>query len=237
MISCNICGKLLLQITRNHLVNHNITIAQYKEKFVNAPLQDESIIMRGSKNPFYGKKHTDEVMLVLKTRELGIKKPPEFGENISRKHNAQDSKLKQVMSSTAYKDALSKAVTNWWKNLNEDQITARVTKMRYTNESTGYWLPLSKKTPFDAYAYEVRRVTEITYMSQFYQIANANLRGKGYDLDHRLSIYDGFKLNVPLDVVTHRCNLQIIPTIENQKKNRNSSISYEELLKEISQDV
>ena len=233
MISCAVCRKCLLQITRNHLLNHGITVAEYRERFPQHPLQDESIILRGKRNPFFGKTHSDEVINFLKKREAGIKKPSEWGENISRKHNAPNSKLKAVMASQSYRDALSRGVKNWWDSVSAEEKQSRFEKMRITNEANGYWIPFDERDPFLMYSSRVRYLTEESYRANFKKIVNAHLRGKGYDLDHRLSIHEGFKLNVLPEVIAHYKNLMILNEHDNKVKNRNSSVTLEDLYKEI----
>lgn len=236
MIYCLICNKQLLQITRNHLFRHNITVADYKKFYPNALLQDESIKLKGEKNPFFGKKHSDEILSFLKARESGIKKPQSFGDNISKKHNSIDSKLKKVMSTREYKESLSKGVKNWWNSLDKESRLKIKENCRISNEKNGNWIPLYEKEPFEAYTFEVRRLTEINFKQNFYLIENANLRGKKYDLDHMISIYDGFKQNISVEIISHYKNLRIIPSKDNQVKNKKSCKNYEMLLLEITDD-
>ena len=71
-----------------------------------------------------------------------------------------------------------------------------------------------------------------------FKIVNIELRGYkyGYELDHKYTVYDGFKNNVDQKIIGHYKNLECIPSLENSKKGRNSSITLKKLLKEIKYD-
>jgi|TARA_B100001059_G_C17794817_1_gene562397 hypothetical protein len=83
------------------------------------------------------------------------------------------------------------------------------------------------------YSYQVRNLTEKTIRREF--LDNSNLRSKDFHCDHKLSILEGFKQGVPVEIMADICNLEIIPKTENLKKGSKSSITFNELLEEISQ--
>jgi len=58
---------------------------------------------------------------------------------------------------------------------------------------------------------------------------------KGVSRDHLFSVYDGFKIGIPPEILRHPANCQLIPHSENQKKHRHSSITLSELLDRIKQ--
>lgn len=53
---------------------------------------------------------------------------------------------------------------------------------------------------------------------------------KGMSRDHLYSVHEGKQNRVPPDIMKHPANCSLIMQSENSKKNKNSSISYEELL-------
>ena len=68
------------------------------------------------------------------------------------------------------------------------------------------------------------------------QLENYEKRGKtgvvdAYHLDHKYSIYFGFKNNIPTQIIGNICNLEMIPWKENVTKNLQCSITLDELLK------
>lgn len=84
------------------------------------------------------------------------------------------------------------------------------------------------------YEKKVRQLTEKTFRKEW--ITGKQLRGKGYVLDHRLSISDCYKNQVPVDIAAHHCNLEIITEEENRRKGKQSSITFSELIIEITEN-
>jgi hypothetical protein len=77
-------------------------------------------------------------------------------------------------------------------------------------------------------AHNISRHTYKQYMAEINP--NNYIRGTGrYHLGHIYSIFDGFVNNVPLNVISSKHNLQIIPATENLQKSRNSWMTLEEL--------
>lgn len=232
MIQCQVCNKNLKQITRNHLVQHKISVAEYKILFPSSPLQDESIIMRGESNPFYGKKHSDETVKVLKEKALTRTPNPEVGKKISNLWKDPNGNYRKLMSSEEYRQKMKFVMTDWWSSATESEKEKRFEKMKQTNLSNKRWLPVEDKDPFVVYRDEVRRITEETYIENFKSIENASLRGKGYDLDHVVSIYDGYLNEIPVEIMASIHNIRIIPTTANRSKSRKSHKTCEQLLEE-----
>jgi len=85
---------------------------------------------------------------------------------------------------------------------------------------------------FKKYSSMVHKLTRKTVKEYGNKIPNLVLRGNkhGYELDHKFSIYDGFKNNILPEIISRYNNLQIIPTKENRSKKSNSVISYQELI-------
>lgn len=108
-----VCDKQLKQITRNHLVRHEMTIADYKQKFAGAPLQDESIILRGERNPFFGREHTNEVKKRLSDHFLGGKNPT-AGKKISKLWDDSNSTYRQMMKSDTYREKMRCVAQEYW---------------------------------------------------------------------------------------------------------------------------
>jgi len=77
------------------------------------------------------------------------------------------------------------------------------------------------------YEYKAR-----TFTNRIISELELNIKRKdGQHIDHKFSIYEGFKYNVPLYIISHQCNLQIIDSHENLKKNIKCSITIDELYK------
>ena len=89
---------------------------------------------------------------------------------------------------------------------------------------------------FKRYSNRVWRETYRSIKNNYDKIVNIELRGMefGFDLDHKYSIYEGFKNNIDSKIIGHYKNLEILKSYTNRNiKNRRSSILIEDLLKEI----
>ena len=64
-----------------------------------------------------------------------------------------------------------------------------------------------------------------------YKLFKEQVKGKGLVVDHKFSILDGFKNNVPIDVISHKYNLRLITQKENLSKGSKSIISIDEIYK------
>jgi len=92
---------------------------------------------------------------------------------------------------------------------------------------------------FEKYHRNVDNISNLTFKKFHSKIKNSKLRGKkhGYSLDHKYSIFDGFNNNVDPEIISHWSNLECIPWLENSKKNKNSSITLEELKNQINEVI
>ena len=43
MVKCYICNKLFMQVAQSHLKHHGLTMQEYRAKFPDAEIQDESL--------------------------------------------------------------------------------------------------------------------------------------------------------------------------------------------------
>ena len=87
------------------------------------------------------------------------------------------------------------------------------------------------KNEFELYQTTVRNETKKVYHKYKSEINPKKLkRARGhYHLDHKLSVFDGFKNNIPVFIITSVHNLEMLTENENVVKNRNSSITKEQL--------
>lgn len=67
----------------------------------------------------------------------------------------------------------------------------------------------------------------------WYSAANRGNNLSGCSRDHLYSINDGFKNNIDPKILSHPANCKIVPHRKNQSKNKNSSITLDELLNRI----
>lgn len=232
MISCELCGKELKQITHNHLIRHQITVAEYRQKFPDSPLQDPTIIKSGEDNPFFGKKHNPVSREIMSEKAKLRPIDPNIGKQISEKWKDPNGIYRKMMPSESYRTKMSETTKSWWRSADSESKSSRFEKMRSTNQKNKRWLAPEDKKPFVAYRDAVRKLSNENFVKHFYEIENAKLRGKGYDLDHIVSIYEGYLRQVPVEVMSSLANLRMILASINKKKSRKSEMSCEQLLRE-----
>jgi hypothetical protein len=93
-----------------------------------------------------------------------------------------------------------KVTVTWVSDIKEDAVSLMVKRWKL-------------------YRSEVRRLTELVA----HQLDGIELRSfKGHHIDHKISIWDGFKRNIPCHEIASIRNLRIIPSHENMKKGRKS---------------
>jgi len=110
-------------------------------------------------------------------------------------------------------------------------------EIRKTFEDRGYWVPLENISEFEIYKRNVRLVTERNvHLIENYDASKRGLNDKendNFQVDHKLSIYDGFMNGIAAEVIGHFCNLEFMSWRENSKKWHKSSMTLEKLLEEI----
>lgn len=105
-----------------------------------------------------------------------------------------------------------------------------ISKIRSVLEEKGFWIPLGLQDEKNLYYRNVWIVTELEYKRMKQIIDLMGLRGRGYDLDHKYSIFQGFKDNIPEEIVGSFLNLQILPSSYNRSKGKSCFITKGELL-------
>jgi hypothetical protein len=85
---------------------------------------------------------------------------------------------------------------------------------------------------YELYYYNVKRLTEIIYKKYSYIINPLGLpRGRNeYHLDHKFSIYEGFRRNILPYIIASVNNLEMLKEAENISKGKNCSITEKQLI-------
>jgi hypothetical protein len=91
-----------------------------------------------------------------------------------------------------------------------------------------------ERAKFLLYQEKVRKLSEKNFKK--YYVDNKELRGGDYELDHKYSISEGFKNDVPESILADLCNLEVIPKEQNRRKGSRCSIELQELLDQISEN-
>ena len=92
------------------------------------------------------------------------------------------------------------------------------------NYTQGIYRPIN-------YSKYIRTVSVTTYNRNIDIIDPHRLRSRDHHLDHKVSIYEGFKKNVDPIVMSSIHNLCILPATENMLKRTECSITIDELTK------
>lgn len=79
-----------------------------------------------------------------------------------------------------------------------------------------------------------RSVTHFTRKQDLSDLPNFEKLKQGYQIDHILSVVDGFKAQLNPKQVAHKANLQVISRAENRAKYTRSDMTVKELLEKIS---
>ena len=140
----------------------------------------------------------------LEKHSIRIKKQWDRPESFERKERAKESFIKRVHNQEIY---------------NKSKNTKR--------QKFGIITPEQIKD-YRHYARKIRSRAQQWAREQGYEIGKQTLH-----VDHKLSILDAWHANLPAEVVNHPANLQILEARENSSKGSKSSITVEELMKNI----
>lgn len=134
-------------------------------------------------------------------------------------------------------------LTDEFKQKRKQSLNDRYGDDKYNNKEKTKNTRISNGTQIDdskiLYMKEYRKVAinlSITVYRNFKKNVNPlNLkRGKKfYHIDHRFSLKQGFLINLPLEIISHPCNLNMLWYMDNLKKQDVCSISLEDLLNDI----
>lgn len=112
-----------------------------------------------------------------------------------------------------------------------------IPKVRESNERNGNWIPVEQQSAFRQYELAMRRATskfDLTVLENYHLRGQCGTEG-AFNIDHRFSVYDGFKNGVLPEIVGHICNLEMKPWQSNLSKWKRSDITLDELLEAIRQ--
>ena len=116
-------------------------------------------------------------------------------------------------------------------NFNEFPKTVFGVKMPM--HESGRWLSAEDKIGYIGYRDRVRNLSNRNF-KEYRDLYNTSVkRGREWHLDHKYSIFEGYKNNIPESIIAHPCNLDLIHHTINESKNINSSITLNELMYKI----
>lgn len=90
-----------------------------------------------------------------------------------------------------------------------------------------------ERSKYLLYTEKVRKLSEETFRKEW--LENKHLRGKDWHLEHKLSIKECYDSNVPVEMASHICNLEVVPKEYNLSKGSKSSITFTELIEMVTE--
>jgi len=157
-------------------------------------------------------------------RENAIKTNRENGTYEQNHIKAKQTSLQKYGDET-YRNISKQKKTKLDKYGSETYNNAEIAqvKKRESMEESGQCVALDKKSDWELYKLEVRRLTEKNYKLYKNEINPMNyervLCGEsGYQLDHIISVYEGFNKNIDPEAISDKNNLQMLTWEENRNK-------------------
>lgn len=250
MVKCELCGKLFKQIQYRHLkYSHNITMNEYRNMFPDAILIADEYKNIGDKNVMKNPN--------VKIKHARVVNTTKYKENHRRINKIRYGKLTKQERSKIYgkcgdknpskqlknRKKISEGVKRSYENNDElrkirSKTIGEVGKRNFKkiaeyNYKNKIWVRPEDKEGYKGYVEQVRKLTQKNFTKHFYDIKNSKLRGPDWHLDHMVSISYGYNHDIPVDVIAHYKNLEVIPAKENDSKGYKCSLTIEQLYEKI----
>ena len=113
-----------------------------------------------------------------------------------------------------------------------DDWSSIVKKKKDTEIANGRWIDPAKKTEWNLYKFQCRKLTAINY-KKFKNIINPNDLPIGlcqYQIDHIYSMRVGFENNVDPTIIAHIANLRLMWHVDNKSKHIRCDQTLDELM-------
>lgn len=255
-ITCKECGKTLKHLTQSHLKKHSMTNALYKEKYGEDSLNHQDSISYPRKckcgyianNPsmwhYHQKTHNEIPKNKLCDGGCGQKAKHRNtnGRYMCNKNSFQcpqyikehSTRIKKQWDENEWLERREQ-VGSIMKNMSEEEkIEYRKNLSKSVNEKYKkiYGKDLSWTVDRKRYNRIVHQLSQKNY-KKFRHIINPNKYPIGkfdYHLDHKVSKFVGWSLNIPPEIIAHQDNLEVIHYTDNIKKHINCSADPIELL-------
>jgi len=205
--------------------------------------------MVGFNHPMFNKTHTDEIKLSISIRMKGKKQAKLTFKRFSKRY-PWFSEFEEIKEENGKILVRCKVCRTWFEPASY-QIYWRAKTLQVKDKRYGhgfmYCSNICKKTCpqyyrkkdpeilsiYARYKQDVEKETYISFKLHKDKIPHSSLRSKTNNLDHKFSIFQGFKNKVHPKIISHWKNLEVIPELSNKSKRENCSISLKKLIKEI----
>jgi hypothetical protein len=243
-VVCKVCGEKMKQIQYRHLMcKHNMSMVEYKSKYPTATLVCESAKNIGDKNPMKNDIVKENHKKSVNTLEYKNKISEQLiGKNVGNVRPDLVERNKSIENRIKVSKSLKETYKNNSTLRNSKSIIG--TQFGFGNKElleTFYdklgWTRPENRNEFALYQEIVRRKSNENYKLYFDEIPNAKNRSREYHLDHKYSIKEAFDNKIPIEVVSHYKNLQIINGRLNESKGTSSSILLEDLIRQMEYSI
>jgi len=137
LTKCEMCGRIFRRISNTHLNKyHNLSIAEYKQKFPSSPIESQiyldnlSKALKGENHPLYGKHHSIESKIKMSESQMGPKNH-RYGKKLPEWH-------KQILRQAAYTHAQKRKGKTYEELYGTER--AKEIKEKMGNNFSKYWL-------------------------------------------------------------------------------------------------
>ena len=233
---------------RKRTANSVTGIIQSKETRIK-----RSEFMKGKPSGMKGKYHTKESKEKigkgsLKTWKENSNQREEFRQRLldglSKKMNEVPRDLEKLKKNNEKKRKyMLDGGANYLNSFPRDQkkVKKMIENQRKIKEETGVWIKDKDRTEWDLYNRLVWRITN-NLAKKFFNKEELKQRGRKKELghkniDHKFSIFEGFKLGIIPIVIGSRSNIDLVDCHYNYSKRSKCSITIEELFSSFEREI
>jgi len=242
-LRCKFCGKIWFNKTPNKTCSEEcyreLIRKQMKENnpLSNLEIRERQRIANGRPECREKKRKYTTEHNPMSNPEIKEKHKLKMKNNLSGKNNPLYTKpdalenLRKVAKSAECRKAKSESTKLSYKEgrhpmcFEENKLKVSISNSKpYTNSKN-----------YLEYCEAVNQQTNRSLVKHKKNIKNYHLRGRkvGYQLDHKFSVIEGFLQKIDPKIIGHWKNLEILTSLDNQRKWKKCSINMETLLEEI----
>ncbi len=238
MSTCKICNeefdnqrKLSCHIRHSHKIKPR----QYYDQYVKGP--DDGKCVECGKSTAY-QDVSKGYKLTCSFRCSAIKKRKElandpvrrasFAEKVAENQARIWAAREETGEGAVIRAKIGLTVRSKNSTLCDDEI-GRIAYRRRRMEETGIFVPDQTLSDWEAYKKNVRSATSAQYRKNKKIINPNNYSRREYELDHIVSVRDGFRYNIPVEIMASPVNLQMLETRLNKSKGTASWMTPSEL--------
>lgn len=149
-VYCRECGRKYKQITTEHLLSHAMRLADYQEKYPDAPVTSQKTLkirqekQGGDKHPWIGRSHSEETK--KKLREVQLKNSGIRGKHLSEEHKKKISEaITGIKRSSETKKKISESRTGLKISREGRKLLSKSAKLRFKERPESFGKFIEKR--------------------------------------------------------------------------------------------